>query len=154
MSRHSLTLAATETAVPLNYSRERDDAGSQSAITTASCSANDRSWPGALLKRTAGSSESKSMRLKPGCSVTFKLSSLLSPAIAVPIASAPLIRINGAEAIGTAIAGERNELNLKVTLQPGFNRIDLDSLEPAVRLSNAPGQLRSFALHEAVVMAD
>jgi hypothetical protein len=63
-------------------------------------------------------------------------------------------RINGRETMGTAISGERNEVNFKVTLQPGFNRIDIDSLEPAVRVSNERGQLRSFALHEATVAAD
>jgi hypothetical protein len=64
------------------------------------------------------------------------------------------ISVNGTETFGRAITGERNELNLKLTLQPGFNRIDLQSREPAVRLSNARGQLRSFALHEATIAAD
>lgn len=65
-----------------------------------------------------------------------------------------LIRVNGTESFGKAIFGERNEINFKLTLQPGFNRIDLQSLEPAVRLSNERGQLRSFALHEATIAAD
>jgi hypothetical protein len=61
------------------------------------------------------------------------------------------IRVNGAEELDTAITPERKELNLNVTLQPGFNRIDLASREPAVRLSHERGQLRSFGLHEATV---
>jgi hypothetical protein len=63
------------------------------------------------------------------------------------------IRVNGREEICHPLAGERNELNLRVTLQPGFNRFDLVSREPAVRLSHERGQLRSFAVHEAVVEA-
>jgi hypothetical protein len=63
------------------------------------------------------------------------------------------ICINGSETFGRAISGERNEINLKLMLQPGFNRIDLMSREPAVRLSNERGQLRSFGLHEATIAA-
>lgn len=61
------------------------------------------------------------------------------------------IDVNGTEKFGAAIVGERNEINLKVTLRPGFNRIDLTSREPAVRLSNERGQLRSFGVHEATI---
>jgi phosphoglycerol transferase len=63
------------------------------------------------------------------------------------------IRVNGEPSIGTSIVGERKELNLNLTLQPGFNRIDLEAKEPAVRLSHQPGQLRSFAVHEASIAA-
>ena len=59
------------------------------------------------------------------------------------------INVNGTEKFDTAIVGERNEFSLRFVLQPGFNRIDLESREPAVRLSHERGQLRSFALHEA-----
>jgi hypothetical protein len=62
--------------------------------------------------------------------------------------------VNGTEKFGAAIVGDRNEINLRVTLRPGFNRIDLDSREPAVRLSNERGQLRSFGLHEATIASD
>jgi hypothetical protein len=64
------------------------------------------------------------------------------------------IRVNDAETITKSIHDDRNELCLRVTLKPGFNRIDVESAEPAVRVSNAPGHLRSFALHEATVDAD
>ena len=64
------------------------------------------------------------------------------------------ISLNGEESYDTLIAGERREVNLKLTLQPGFNRIDLESREPAVRLSHERGQLRSFAVHEATISAD
>jgi hypothetical protein len=64
------------------------------------------------------------------------------------------INVNGTEKFGAAIVGDRNEVNLKVTLRPGFNRIDLDSREPAVRLSHGRGQLRSFGLQEATIAAD
>ena len=64
------------------------------------------------------------------------------------------INVNRTEKFDAAIVGERNEINLRLTLQPGFNRIDMESREPAVRLSNERGQLRSFALHEATIAAD
>ncbi|MSU51179.1 MAG: hypothetical protein EXS37_19175 [Opitutus sp.] len=64
------------------------------------------------------------------------------------------IRLNGTVPMGTAISGDRSELNLKLTLKPGYNRIDLSSREPAVRVSNERGHLRSFALHEATVAID
>jgi hypothetical protein len=63
------------------------------------------------------------------------------------------IRVNGTEKFGRSISGDRNEINLPLVLQPGFNRIDLASREPAVRLSNERGQLRSFGLHEATIVA-
>ncbi len=61
------------------------------------------------------------------------------------------IRLNGKERFDTRIEGPRNEINLKLTLKPGINRFDIASLEPAVRESNEPGQLRSFAVHESRV---
>jgi hypothetical protein len=61
------------------------------------------------------------------------------------------IQINDEETVGTSVADARSEINLKVMLKPGFNRFDLESQEAAVRLSNERGQLRSFALHEAVI---
>ena len=63
------------------------------------------------------------------------------------------IRVNETERFEAAITGERNEVKLKLTLQPGFNRIDLATREPAVRLSHERGQLRSFGLHEAIIAA-
>lgn len=59
--------------------------------------------------------------------------------------------VNRSRAIEHTIAGQPSEVRLKLTLLPGFNRIDIASFEPAVRLSNAPGQLRSFAVHQVSV---
>lgn len=64
------------------------------------------------------------------------------------------IRTNGTESTGVAIQGERSEINLNIRLKPGFNRFDLESREPAVRVSHERGQLRSFAIHEATVQID
>jgi hypothetical protein len=64
------------------------------------------------------------------------------------------IKINDTQTITKSICGDRRELCLRVTLKPGFNRIDVESEEPAVRVSNQPGHLRSFALHQATVDAD
>jgi hypothetical protein len=61
------------------------------------------------------------------------------------------LQLNRRDRFETQIAGDRNEVNLKLTLQPGVNRLDLETAEPAVRISNEPGHLRSFALHEATV---
>lgn len=62
--------------------------------------------------------------------------------------------VNRSRAIEHAISVQPTEVNLKLTLMPGFNRIDVESLEPAVRLSSAPGQLRAFAVHEMSVTDD
>jgi hypothetical protein len=64
------------------------------------------------------------------------------------------IRVNDAEPITKPICGDRKELQLRVTLKPGFNRIDVESAAPAIRVSEAPNSLRSFALYEATVDAD
>lgn len=64
------------------------------------------------------------------------------------------IRVNDAAPIQKTICGDRNELCLHVLLKPGINRIDVKSAEPAVRVSNERGHLRSFALHQATVEAD
>jgi phosphoglycerol transferase len=61
------------------------------------------------------------------------------------------IRLNGGEPIAKRIDGRNNEVNLHVTLRPGINRFDVESLEPAVRLSEARDQLRAFAVHESFV---
>lgn len=55
----------------------------------------------------------------------------------------------------TARIGEiRQEISLLVTLRPGFNRFDLTSAEPARRLSQERGHLRSFAVHATHVTLD
>ena len=57
--------------------------------------------------------------------------------------------------VTTARIGEiRQELSLQVTLRPGFNRFDLTSTEPARRLSQERGHLRSFAVHATRVTLD
>jgi hypothetical protein len=64
-----------------------------------------------------------------------------------------IIRLNQDERFERCIKGERNEVNLWLRLKPGINRIDMESREPAVRVSNEPGHLRAFALHETSVRA-
>jgi hypothetical protein len=64
------------------------------------------------------------------------------------------IRVNGREAVAARVNASSRTIVLRTTLQPGVNRIDLEPREPAVRLSEAPGQLRAFAMHEASVALD
>ena len=61
------------------------------------------------------------------------------------------IRVNGEKGRATLVGNECTTITLFATIQPGANRIDLDSAEPAVRLSQDRGQLRSFAVHETQV---
>ena len=58
------------------------------------------------------------------------------------------IALNGAEIHRHSVSDVRTTLALRVTLQPGINRFDLNSPEAPVRISNERGQLRSFAVHE------
>jgi phosphoglycerol transferase len=62
--------------------------------------------------------------------------------------------VNDETRVDLQVDETRTALVIPVTLQPGMNRIDLDSLEPAVRLGMGRDQLRTFALHEAVVELD
>lgn len=62
-------------------------------------------------------------------------------------------RVNRGERVERSIGGTRREIILAVTLRPGINRFDVESQEPALRLSNEPDQLRSFAVHESTVEA-
>jgi phosphoglycerol transferase len=64
------------------------------------------------------------------------------------------IRINQGEEVSAAVDSSPNVVDVPVVLQPGFNRLDMEAQEPAVRLNQESGSLRSFALHEAIVMAD
>jgi len=64
------------------------------------------------------------------------------------------VRCNDEESLAAVINGERKEIRLGLTLQPGFNRIDLESQEPAERMSQERGQLRSFAVHETAVQVE
>jgi hypothetical protein len=61
------------------------------------------------------------------------------------------IRVNGREAMAARVRDEQSTIDFAVTLRPGANRIDVSSEEPAVRTSETHGQLRAFAVHEAVV---
>ena len=63
-------------------------------------------------------------------------------------------RINRAETPDRTVRGERVEVTLEVTFRPGYNRIDVASREPAVRLSQGRGQLKTFAVHETAVKLD
>lgn len=64
------------------------------------------------------------------------------------------VLLNGATAFADTIEEKRQDVRLRVTLQPGFNRFDLDSPEPAVRRSQERGQLRTFGVHEAAVTVE
>jgi hypothetical protein len=64
------------------------------------------------------------------------------------------IRINQTETIAAVVDSSPNVVNVPVVLQPGFNRLDMDAREPAVRLNQESGSLRSFALHEAEIDDD
>lgn len=64
-----------------------------------------------------------------------------------------VFRLNRGERIERTIGGTQREIILTVTLRPGFNRFDVESREPALRLSNERDQLRSFAVHESTVEA-
>lgn len=61
------------------------------------------------------------------------------------------VRLNQREPTQIKVGADPVEVNLTVTLRPGVNRVDLEADRPAVRLSNGPRQLRSYAVHEATV---
>ena len=60
--------------------------------------------------------------------------------------------VNEGEKTTTAIGEAHQEINLNVTLHPGFDRFDLHSVEPAQRLTQESGHLRSFAVHATAVV--
>ncbi|HVS50763.1 MAG TPA: hypothetical protein VHD62_00310 [Opitutaceae bacterium] len=64
------------------------------------------------------------------------------------------VRVNGSDGLDARVGEAARTLLLRVTLQPGVNRLDLESREPPVRLSKAAGQLRAFAVHEATLVPD
>lgn len=64
------------------------------------------------------------------------------------------IRINEREVAAPAVNSAPNEVSVPVIMQPGFNRLDMQAQEPAVRLSQGGGHLRSFALHKAEIETD
>lgn len=64
------------------------------------------------------------------------------------------VRVNEEEKLAAIVGETRRDIRVPVTLRPGFNRIDLDSLEPALRLSQERGQLRTIAVHETAVLVE
>lgn len=61
------------------------------------------------------------------------------------------LAFNAGEKMTRAIGAARQEISLQVTLRPGFNRFDLQPVEPAQRLTQERGQLKSFAVHATAV---
>ena len=61
------------------------------------------------------------------------------------------VRLNGERLLREKIGPVRNAVQLQVMLQPGSNRMDLNTAEPAARLSQERGQLRTFGVHESAV---
>lgn len=64
------------------------------------------------------------------------------------------LRVNGIDALSRQLDSRRQEVLLQLALQPGVNHVEVDSDEPAVRVSDAPGQLRAIAVHETVVQVE
>jgi hypothetical protein len=64
------------------------------------------------------------------------------------------IRLNGQEVKSVLLRDGRHEVEFAATLRAGFNRFDVESTVPAVRVSNERGALRSFAVHEAIVRGE
>ncbi len=64
------------------------------------------------------------------------------------------IVVNGTQMVDARLDERRHELRLPLTFRPGINRIDVESDEPPVRLSEGRDQLRDVAVHEAVVQFD
>ncbi len=61
------------------------------------------------------------------------------------------LSMNGVEKFAGEFDANPREVRLQLVLRPGINRFDLESEEPAIRLSDDPGQLRSFAVHDVGV---
>lgn len=61
------------------------------------------------------------------------------------------VRFNDEIKSTVAVIDEKKAIGVSVLLRPGFNRFDLDSAEPARRLSQERGHLRSVAVHETAV---
>lgn len=61
------------------------------------------------------------------------------------------IAVNEREQLNATLTAAEREFSLRVQLKPGPNHFDLESPEPAVRLSEERRQLRMFAVHEATV---
>jgi hypothetical protein len=61
------------------------------------------------------------------------------------------ILARGAKPVAVELDEAQREVTFPITLQPGPNRIDLESEEPPVRLSEGRDQLRAFAIHDTAV---
>ncbi len=61
------------------------------------------------------------------------------------------LSLNGEALREIRLDEQRSTITVRATLRPGPNQIDLRSAEPAVRLSEAVGQLRTFAVHDTQV---
>jgi phosphoglycerol transferase len=95
----------------------------------------------------------------PGAFSYYNPTSLPRPATArfsVSAAGPRTVNVvfNAGEKKTVPIGEARQEISLQVTLRPGFNRFDLDSVEPAQRLTQERGHLRSFAVHATAVTFD
>ncbi len=64
------------------------------------------------------------------------------------------IRVNQVLTATAVLDEHRKEVRFDATWLPGPNRIDVDSAEPPVRLSQGQDQLRTFALHDSAVRLD
>ncbi|MBL9210361.1 MAG: hypothetical protein JNL92_07820 [Opitutaceae bacterium] len=58
------------------------------------------------------------------------------------------IRVNGQPMAQARIDGDRHAIEFDVALQPGVNRLDLETPQPAVRANQGRNQLRTFGIHE------
>jgi hypothetical protein len=61
------------------------------------------------------------------------------------------VAVNGEEQLDVKLNATAQEHRFRVQLKPGANHVDLESPEPAVRLSEERRQLRMFAVHESAV---
>lgn len=81
-----------------------------------------------------------------GCRIHFRLSGVGPRHLHItPTDAKPLV---------VALDARERVVTLSLSLQPGPNRIDLETDEPAVRLSEGRDQLRSFAVHDTEVELD
>jgi hypothetical protein len=64
------------------------------------------------------------------------------------------IQVNRSKVATEMVGDDPREVVLNLRLQPGFNRLDLQSREPPVRLSPERRQLRAFAVHDARIVVD
>ncbi|HVU35679.1 MAG TPA: hypothetical protein VHE61_19725 [Opitutaceae bacterium] len=62
-----------------------------------------------------------------------------------------LIRVNGGDPIEANLGVHRHVVRIPVELSPGVNRLDLESIEPAVREGMGQDQLRTFAIYSSEV---